>query len=29
MGFFYILHEAYIYKPKGSGYINTWEEIED
>ena len=29
MGFFHILHEVYIYKPEGSGYVNTWVEIED
>ena len=29
MGFFHILHEVYIYKQKGSGYINTWVETED
>ena len=28
-GFFHILHGVYIYKQKGSGYINTWVEIED
>ena len=27
--FFHILHEVYIYKQKGSGYRNTWVEIED
>ena len=29
MGFFHILHEVYIYKQKGSRYINTWVKIED
>ena len=26
MRFFHILHEIYIYKQKGSAYINTWVE---
>ena len=26
---FHILHELCIYKQKGSGYRNTWVEIED
>ena len=29
MGFFHILQEVNIYKQKGSGYINTWVDIED
>ena len=29
MVFFHILHEVYINKQKGSGYRNTWVEIED
>ena len=28
MGFFQILQEVYIYKQKGTGYINTWIELE-